>query len=403
MNLTMPDSAKVYYDDLPPSLFFSSLFVIFTGVALILSLLYQQKTLAIFSIILLLLASSLRAWGKVSPRQLLYSASVDKDRIFPGETVNLDINIQNNKFLPVIVRLRLDVSALIAADAGDMVVTRNSGLLWYQTVRFTKCLTPAKRGFYRTGSPRLITGDFFGFFPRRLTVHDQVDIIVFPRLVPLKPVPILKRIMFGKSAAVSPVQDPIYILGTTDYQDASPARNIHWKASARHSRLQEKIFEPTEQEKLLLILEVDDFFNEKAEAAFETAIETLASLATTLSSQHYAIGFLTNSFLFGEMPEYLAIRGGTSHVTTLLERLARIDLKIRAPMADLLNTQHYFPAGISTVYFSLQPAEGISVLHQKRIPVVNITAEGTDGSSVSAFSGMSGVRYCPLSNLRLGE
>ncbi|MBW1691959.1 MAG: DUF58 domain-containing protein, partial [Deltaproteobacteria bacterium] len=49
------------------------------------------------------------------------------------------------------------------------------------------------------------------------------------------------------------------MLGTRDYQNWRPARHIHWKASASHNRLQEKVFEPSEQEKVLLAVEVSQF------------------------------------------------------------------------------------------------------------------------------------------------
>jgi len=401
MNQSITSPNSDYFDDLPPSIFFSGMVVAFLLVTLMLALHYQQRTLVIFSILLLLLAFSLRIWGRLSPRHVRYLATVDRDRVFPGEAVSLEIQIENDKFLPVIVRLSLRIAGL-STGGGDDLMTGNAGLLWHQKVRFNRTLVPTRRGCYRLGAPRLVTGDFFGFFPRLKEVRQPVDIVVFPRWVPIKPVPILKRIMFGKSAAASPVQDPIYVLGTTDYQDLSPARNIHWKASARHSRLQEKVFEPTEQEKLLFVFEVDGFHQEQAETAFERTIEAIAALAAALIAQHHAVGFLTNGAMVGGMPEYLALRGGTRQLATLLERLARMELKTSGRMVDLLSNQRCFPVGSSCLYFSLRPAEGVSVLHRKRIPVVNIVAEGDDGASASSGGSMAGVRFCPLSSVRLG-
>lgn len=105
-------------------------------------------------------------------------------------------------------------------------------------------------------------------------------------------------------------------------------------------------------------------------------------LATTLVSQHYAIGFLTNSFIHGDMSEYLGIKEGTGHVTILLEHLARLELQVRLDIHDLLNNGLCFPGGISCIHFSFRPSKAISILHQKRIPVVNVTATESDPQTV---------------------
>ncbi len=76
------------------------------------------------------------------------------------------------------------------------------------------------------------------------------------------------RELFGVPGVKSPVKDPVYILGTRDYQPSGPSRHIHWKASARHLKLQEKVFEPSEQEKVLLALEVGSFQKSLANEAF---------------------------------------------------------------------------------------------------------------------------------------
>ena len=83
--------------------------------------------------------------------------------------------------------------------------------------------------------------------------------------MPLGPLSLPRRDFFGVPGGESPVDDPVYILGTTDYQNGRPAKYIHWKASARHHRLQEKVFESTEQEKILLVVDVDQFVKAEAE------------------------------------------------------------------------------------------------------------------------------------------
>ena len=75
----------------------------------------------------------------------------------------------------------------------------------------------------------------------------------------LAPFNLPKRDFFGVPGGESPVNDPVYILGTSDYHYGRPSKYIHWKASARYQRLQEKVFDSSEQEKVLFLIDVGEF------------------------------------------------------------------------------------------------------------------------------------------------
>ncbi|MEJ2726554.1 MAG: DUF58 domain-containing protein, partial [Deltaproteobacteria bacterium] len=184
---------------------------------------------------------------------------VDKRKVFPGETLHLEVEAVNKKFMPVWVQTRVNPGSSFRLLSEEEPFTRESGLLWYQKVCFRWELMAQRRGVHQTGSPGFKVGDLLGFFPREREAEAGPPVIVYPKLVPLKPLPVARRDFFGVPGAESPVQDPVYILGTREYQAWRPARFIHWKASARHNRLEEKVFEPTERGKVLLLLSVDDF------------------------------------------------------------------------------------------------------------------------------------------------
>ena len=148
---------------------------------------------------------------------------------------------------------------------------------------------------YPDPPPRIRTGDLLGFFEKEKSVLDATHIIVYPRLVSLKPVAIRRRDLFGMPGAKSPVLD---------------SRHIHWKASARHLRLQEKIFEPSEQEKVLLTLDAGSFEKSNQKECFEHTLEVVASLAVRLDGMGYAVRFAANGTLTGgNSPVTPIIRG----------------------------------------------------------------------------------------------
>jgi hypothetical protein len=70
-----------------------------------------------------------------------------------------------------------------------------------------------------------------------------------------------------------PLPHPFFAMATRDYPIGQPAKYVHWKASPRHHRLQQKIFEPSEKEKILSAVDMDQFTKNKAEEEFEQTLE----------------------------------------------------------------------------------------------------------------------------------
>ncbi|MFA6346023.1 MAG: DUF58 domain-containing protein, partial [Syntrophales bacterium] len=85
-------------------------------------------------------------------------------------------------------------------------------------------------------------GDLLGLCRKEKTLSFERDIVVFPRLLPLRDLEPPFRDYFGIHPAKGIIEDPAWYEGTREYSGNKPARNIHWKASARTDRLQTKEF-----------------------------------------------------------------------------------------------------------------------------------------------------------------
>jgi uncharacterized protein (DUF58 family) len=232
--------------------------------------------------------------------------------------------------------------------------------LWHQTVKFHQDFVALRRGVYQVGPPRIRTSDFLGFFEREKRATDTIDIIVYPRLVSLRPIAIKRRDLFGVPGAKSPVKDPVYILGTRDYQPSRPSRHIHWKASARHLRLQEKIFEPSEQEKVLLTLDVGSFGESNQKECFEHSLEVVASLAVRLDGMGYAVGFAGNGTLKGSNSSNIPIARGPRQIPAILETLARMQTMPSGTMAQAIKQSLGSQRGVSCVHFCYEDDPSVS-------------------------------------------
>jgi uncharacterized protein (DUF58 family) len=366
------------------SLFIIPLVLVFVGVLLFIALLHGQRDLSVLSLILFGLVAGAKLWTRWSLTGLTCYANVDKRRAFPGEKIILKATAENRKFLPVWLQVRVPISGLAHAGSSEAPVADETSLLWYQSARFEWELAAERRGVHQIGPVGIVSGDLFGFFPKEKEIAETIEVIVYPRLVPLRSPALPRRDLFGIPGAESPVQDPIYILGTRDYQQGRPAKYIHWKATARHHRLQEKIFEPTEQEKILLVIDVGQFAQRESEEEFERVLEAVASVAVLLDERGCSVGLVTNGAMAGGGPPILPVTRNPQQLTALLEALARLRMEPALDLIEMMRRHLRLPWGISCIYFALEEDGVVRAAREffthRRIPVLFFISRPFSGS-----------------------
>lgn len=293
-----------------------------------------------------------KIWSVLSTARIRCDGTFDDMRAFPGESLTLATSVENGKWLPVSIQIFWTFeNGLKPAGKNSSILHQEASVLWHQTLRFEERFVALRRGVYQVGPPRIYTGDLLGFFKKKINAIEPGHMIIYPRLVPLKPIAIKQRDLFGTPGAKSPVHDPIYILGTRDYQISRPSRHIHWKASARHLRLQEKVFEPSGQQKVLLTLDVEAFNERRRLTSFEHTIEVLASLAVKLDRRGYAIGLAVNGSLKGGNASVVPVNRGPLQITAILETLARLQATPNQSIGDLIQRTVGSRWGVSCVHF----------------------------------------------------
>ncbi len=374
------------------SIFIVPLVQFFVGAFFFISLLFRFHDLILFTGILLGISIGANIWGRLSPLGIGCELSVDRLRVFPGEKLNLRFHAVNAKYLPVFLHVSLHFDrSLLDADPDETTYATGCGLLWYQSCRFQKELSPRRRGVYQVGPPSLAVGDLFGFYKREKKIYSSVDIVVYPRLVGVKPISVAKREFYGTPGARSPVVDPVYVYGTRDYQPGRPVRSIHWKASARHHRIQEKLCEPAEQEKVMILLEVGQFVEVGAEDEFERIIETAASYAVRLSQQGHAVGFATNGILEGTGASVIPVTRSPIQLSIILEAFARVTMTSEGSLVDILSRSYHLPWGVSCLVFSYEHGEATTrietSMRHRNVPTVFVHARKSPGFLQDRFPG----------------
>lgn len=336
-----------------PSLYLTGLVLVFVGVFLCVALLNARRDLAVASILLFAVVVGTKLWARWSLSYIRCHSLVDRNRLFPGERFHLKVAVENGKALPVWVSVRVAGAEALRLTNGTEGATGECGLLWYQRAHFAWEFSAARRGVYSLGPARISSGDLLGFYPKEKALGEAREVIVYPRLVPLRSFPLPRRDFFGVPGAASPVEDPVYVLGTRDYQAGRPARYMHWKATARHQRLQEKVFEPTEQEKVLLVIETDQFAKHQAEEEFEATLEVAASVVCWLDQHGCAMGLLTNGVMTDGHSQSIPITRNPGQLPSMLECLARLCMEPANELLELLRRGSGLPWGTTCLYFAL--------------------------------------------------
>lgn len=393
------------HGDRQPTLFNSPLILFFVGIFLFLALLYRQIDLSLLSILVFIVIGGTNVWGRLSPARIRFFATVDTMRLFPGEVVTLSTTVENMKWLPISVSIDQPYPGNLEpiGRQGESIQQRAS-ILWHQTAEFHQRFIASHRGVYRLGAPQVRTSDLLGFFEKEVVASNATDIIVYPRIIPLKPVPARRMEFFDMPGAGSPVQDPVYILGTRDYQPSSPSRHIHWKTSARHQRTQEKVFEPSEQEKALFVLDAGSFRKPSEKEGFESTLEAAASMAVGLGRMGHAMGLVTNGFLSGGHPASIPVSRGPTQVAAILETLARLEMKEARALEHAVESALRSRRGVSCYHFCHGNGPFVSKMvqyyNERKIPAAFLIHRWN--SATPAPERDSRVRFYSIDDIRHG-
>ncbi len=357
-----------------PSLFVEKFFQFLILLLFFVALLWGQKHLIYLAVLILAMINGAKVWCRLSARGFRAAMEIDRQRAFPGEKILLRCRVESGSLLPIWLQTEIPLAQGFFIACGTNILSGDGGLMWREKMIWDWELAAPKRGFYRIGPLSLVTGDLLGFFQQRKEAMPALGLTVFPRLVPLRPLPLSLREFFGEQRGKSPIEDPVYPVATRDYRLGRPARHIHWKASLRHNRLQEKVFEHTLRKKILLAIDVEGFQKHEDKEGFEAALEAAASLAVQLDAEGCSTGIISNCRTFLPRDPSLPLSRGGEHLQSLLERLAILRLEAKEPLVGILRrSPDFFRDGMG-LYFAYQGGREVldsaEIFQQNNIPAV---------------------------------
>lgn len=300
------------------------LWYVAAGALFVLSLLTLQPLLLLVALLVLAIGFVPAWWYRHALRYLVTRQRVQEPRLFLGDVAVFEVSIENQKVFPlpwlaceIPVRPLLPTLTQEPARSENIGLIDNSSILWpFQLVTRRYRLRCAARGLYTFGPLTLSSADPFGWMKRQVTLPLLDTLLVYPPILSLEELGLPPLMLFGEEVSTHPLfEDPLRVIGVRDYQVGDDPRRIHWKASARMGSLHSKIYEYTNQRRLLLLLDVGD----EATALLETSrdmqefsIAVAASLALAGLDEGYMVGTLINCSWLAS-PERTSATQTTAH------------------------------------------------------------------------------------------
>ena len=318
---------------------------------LILSAITRQPIAFLAAVFALVIGIVPELWYRYALRDLVIHQQVSQKRAFFGESVTLSISVENQKLLPlpwlevedeIPIQLPLLTGRALPTYKVNRVALVNTFSLWsFQRVTRRYQLGCNARGVFSFGPALIRSGDPFGWLVREERVHARESLLVYPVVAPIESFGLPPRHPFGERATPRRLlEDPLRVAGVREYILGDDPRRIHWKATARAGELRSKIYEPSSQYRLLILLDINTY--QEAWMGLDPEIQELtiaaaASIAMWALDEGYTVGLLANSLMMELSGENIssddeqAPRLQSMNTTTAAQAFVH---RVRIPMAS---------------------------------------------------------------------
>ncbi len=387
------------HDDTVSSIFMTPFSSVILFLLLFISFIYNIYELTVFCFILITAGFFSYIWSLLSIRKIGLSLKCSKSDFFSGDKKIITLDVVNSKPLPVLFRVEVLMENLVLKPVNQRQASAEQILFPFRRYSIPLEFSPSSRGVYRIQPPEIRGGDIFGFsFRNKKISRDPIEITVYPAVRETGIPPFLFSDYSGTHKGRGAVPDRLLIQGVRDYQNGSSIRNIHWKSSAKYSRLQEKVFDPSEKEKILIIFDVNNYG--KNSLLFEAALETAASLVLMPEMRKKSLGMLTNGEVFNNRSGFVPASGNSRQEMCILEILSGIIPAEGEDISRLLERGAFLSSGLSCIYFAFSISDDIyktnRVLRKRKIPVTYIVSEKGD-------SALGNMKYSLVRDLTPGK
>jgi uncharacterized protein (DUF58 family) len=193
------------------------------------------------------------------------------------------------------------------------------------TSEATVSFKPLRRGKYVLRGPSVRWTDPLALVGGRAKRLPDQAMLVYPRFYAMEEfhLPVGRRYQPGGIPLASNTADTVEFMGTREYRQGDPVKNIHWRSWARVGKPVVKEFQEEYFCRIAIIL--DTFLPRKAKQnevdSFEAAVSVVASIADYFSRSEYIVD------IFAAGPDIYEVSAGRSlaYLENILDVLACLE------------------------------------------------------------------------------
>lgn len=315
----------------------------------------MQLTWLIVSACILIGLLSL-VYGRWALSGLTYTRYFSRNSAFEGDTVEMVEVITNAKWLPL-PWLRLESSIQTGLSFGNQTnLDISSGDIYqnhislfylrpYRRIKRHHQVVCSCRGLFHLESATLTTGDPLGLSADAKTFPLDLELLVYPQILPLQELPLPNHSWIGDLAVRRwIVEDPFLTSGIREYRHGDTMGSINWKATARTGALQVHKRDYTADHHLMICLNLEDsdtmWRNINDPERIELGIRYAATVAAQALRSGVETGLICNGHLLDGPRESIRIEPSSAadQLELILTTLARLVLDRTVSMSTLLES-----------------------------------------------------------------
>ncbi len=282
------------------------------GLALFaLALILGSILVALAGVLILSLGAVPEIWRLLAFRGVRFERVFMPQRVHFGGETTVAYRVENRKWLPIpwleiedelTTEIDIPTARLYPSYKAVRQIFLFSMALWgWQRVTRTYRMAPLARGVWTFGPAYLRAGDPFGFLENERKIPNgpaAQRLMVLPLVAPLARFGLPSRQPFGDIVTRRMMlEDPSQVIGARDYQPGDSIRRVHWKATARATTLQSRVFARATSYTLAIFLDIRTALSPAegiSTPLFELGIAAAASIAMWAARHDQAVGLFSN-------------------------------------------------------------------------------------------------------------
>lgn len=305
------------------------------------------RYLAVAGVLVVATALLLWVWGRESLAGVDYVRRLSRRRATFGESVSMEIELVNDKVLPLTwlhVREQVPASLRIGGAAVVPAGWRTElqfvvSMLPYQRMRRRLVVHCDRRGEHLFGPAELRSGSPLGTREQQREIRNETSLLVYPKVVPLSEPLVAGRVPVpDRRVPRSLALDPTRVVGVRQYLPGDPIRHIDWRATARHGDLLVRLHEPATTLSVAIFVDIlppARTTSSVAEDLTELVISVAASVVSHLVGEGIPTGIFVNGASRGGLVA-IPTSGSAAALPSMLEALARVTAAGAVPLERVL-------------------------------------------------------------------